>query len=412
MIIEERDLLSSQEQEKERPAQRRAVAVAAANGSVDRNFGKDAGEDQASIAPKRRRRVRIGAESQPLSSEEYYRERIGQRGRTVHFEEKDYTPSYHTSTENTRERKQLEDEYQRKRQMYRSQHGEPRYQGAKTPGKKQQGVFKKKNTSKAKKARTIPIPIPEPIKFEEQLTPDTEIRLNKFLANSGVCSRREADNIIARGEVSVNGQVVTELGVRVKPVDEVRYKGELISRESKVYILLNKPKNTVTTLEDPEGRKTVMDLIRNACKERVYPVGRLDRNTMGVLLITNDGELASKLAHPSYKKKKIYHVWLNKPITPEDMQKLIEGIELEDGEIHADAASYVKEGDLRQIGLEIHSGRNRIVRRMFEHLGYTVIKLDRVYFAGLTKKDLPRGRWRYLDAQEVANLKMSSLDQK
>ncbi len=253
-------------------------------------------------------------------------------------------------------------------------------------------------------------PPAEPVKYKEVLAPDKEIRLNKFIANSGICSRREADNLIVSGQIYVNGEVITELGRRVTPLDVVEYQGKRIETESKVYVLLNKPKNCVTTSDDPECRTTVMDLVKNACSERIYPVGRLDRHTTGVLLITNDGDLASKLTHPSFMKKKIYHVWLDKPVAMEDMQRIADGIELEDGEIHADALSYVKEDDLSQVGIEIHSGRNRIVRRIFEHLGYKVIKLDRVYFAGLTKKNLPRGRWRYLNEQEVNNLRMGAFE--
>lgn len=258
---------------------------------------------------------------------------------------------------------------------------------------------KSKNINKKKSS------LPDPIKFDNIIGLNEDVRLNKYIANSGVCSRREADIIIAKGEVSVNGKVITELGSRVRSTDEVVCKGQKISVESKVYILLNKPKNCVTTLDDPEGRKTVMDIVRNACNERVYPVGRLDRNTTGVLLLTNDGELASKLTHPSFMKKKIYHVWLDKEINSNDMQKIVDGIVLDDGEIHADAISYVEQEDLKQVGIEIHSGKNRIVRRIFEHLGYKVVKLDRVYFSGLTKKNLPRGKWRFLNAQEVINLK-------
>lgn len=273
-----------------------------------------------------------------------------------------------------------------------------------------EGKDKEKNTSaKPKKKKHFPLP-PEPVKYREILSPDTEIRLNKFLANSGVCSRREADELIQRGEIVVNGNVVTELGSRVTPSDIVEYQGKRVETESKVYVLLNKPKNCVTTSDDPECRLTVMDLVKNACPERIYPVGRLDRHTTGVLLITNDGDLASKLTHPSFMKKKIYHVWLDKPVAMEDMQRIADGIELEDGEIHADALSYVKDDDFTQVGIEIHSGRNRIVRRIFEHLGYKVIKLDRVYFAGLTKKNLPRGRWRYLNEQEVNNLRMGAFE--
>lgn len=261
---------------------------------------------------------------------------------------------------------------------------------------------------KKKKQPKAPI---VPVKYREVLAdPNEPIRLNKFLSNAGVCSRREADLLIEKGEITVNGEVVTELGRRITRQDEVIYKDKRVEIESKVYVLLNKPKNCVTTSDDPECRTTVMDIVRYACPERIYPVGRLDRNTTGVLLITNDGDLASKLTHPSFKKKKIYHVWLNKDVSIEDMQKIADGVELDDGEIHADAISYVKEDDLSQVGIEIHSGRNRIVRRLFEHLGYRVVKLDRVYFAGLTKKNLPRGKWRYLNEQEVNNLRMGAFE--
>lgn len=257
----------------------------------------------------------------------------------------------------------------------------------------------------------IPQEAPEvTLRYPEHIAPDTEIRLNKYLANAGVCSRREADILISNGDISVNGLVVTELGKRVTPLDVVECKGVRVESQSKVYVLLNKPKNCVTTSDDPECRLTVMDLVKNACPERIYPVGRLDRNTTGVLLITNDGDLAAKLTHPSFLKKKIYHVWLDKPVSMEHMQAIADGFELEDGEIHADALSYVTEDDFTQVGIEIHSGRNRIVRRIFEHFGYHVVKLDRVYFAGLTKKNLPRGRWRYLDEQEVNNLRMGAFE--
>ncbi|MFC4665485.1 pseudouridine synthase [Falsiporphyromonas endometrii] len=250
-----------------------------------------------------------------------------------------------------------------------------------------------------------------PVKYEEMVTdPNEEIRLNKILANAGICSRREADQLIQQGLVTVNGEVVTELGTRATRQDEILFQGRPVRSESKVYVLLNKPRNCVTTSDDPQCRLTVMDLVKRACSERIYPVGRLDRNTTGVILITNDGDLAAKLTHPQYKKKKIYHVWLDKDVKIEDMQKIAEGIELEDGEIHADAISYVKDDDPSQVGIEIHSGRNRIVRRIFEHLGYRVVKLDRVYFAGLTKKNLPRGKWRYLNEQEVNNLRMGCFD--
>jgi 23S rRNA pseudouridine2605 synthase len=249
------------------------------------------------------------------------------------------------------------------------------------------------------------------LKYKEVLTdPNEPIRLNKFLSNAGVCSRREADDFIQKGIVKVNGQVITELGTKITRQDEVLFNERPVHIESKVYIVLNKPKNTVTTSDDPQERKTVMDLVKNACQERIYPVGRLDRNTTGVLLLTNDGDLASKLTHPSFKKKKIYHVWLDKNMAIEDMEKIANGLELEDGEIHADAISYANEEDKSQVGIEIHSGRNRIVRRIFESLGYHVMKLDRVYFAGLTKKNLARGKWRYLNEKEVNALRMGAFE--
>ena len=231
-----------------------------------------------------------------------------------------------------------------------------------------------------------------------------EIRLNRFIAQSGVCSRREADEFILAGVVTVNGQVVTELGTKILPTDEVRFNDEKLQGEKHVYIVLNKPKGYVTSLDDPHADKTVMDLVKNACTERVYPVGRLDKNSLGLLLITNDGDITRQLTHPSYRKKKIYQVTLDKPLTRADMDALTEGITLEDGDIFADEVAYASE-DKKTIGVEIHSGRNRIVRRMFEHLGYTVQKLDRVYYAGLTKKNLKRGDWRFLTKDEVMRLK-------
>lgn len=231
-----------------------------------------------------------------------------------------------------------------------------------------------------------------------------EIRLNRFISQSGVCSRREADDFILAGVVTVNGKVVTELGTKIMPTDEVRFNDERLQGEQNVYIVLNKPKGFVTTLDDPHADKTVMDLVKNACTERVYPVGRLDKNSLGVLLITNDGNITRQLTHPSYNKKKIYQVTLDKPLTRADMDALTEGITLEDGDIFADEVAYASE-DKRTVGVEIHSGRNRIVRRMFEHLGYAVQKLDRVYYAGLTKKNLKRGAWRFLTREEVMRLK-------
>ena len=249
------------------------------------------------------------------------------------------------------------------------------------------------------------------IEYKEQFVdPNEPIRLNKFLANAGVCSRREADEFITAGGVSVNGEVVTELGTKIKRGDEVKFHDQTVSIERKIYVLLNKPKDTVTTSDDPQARRTVMDLVKGACNERIYPVGRLDRNTTGVLLLTNDGDLASKLTHPKYLKKKIYHVHLDKNLTKADMEQIAAGIQLDDGEIHADAISYTDDFKKDDVGIEIHSGKNRIVRRIFESLGYKVMKLDRVYFAGLTKKGLRRGEWRYLTEQEVNFLRMGSFE--
>lgn len=245
---------------------------------------------------------------------------------------------------------------------------------------------------------------------EENYDPTVPIRLNKFLANAGVCSRRDADKYIEAGVVSVNGQVITSLGTKVLRTDDVKFHNNTVKIEKKVYVLLNKPKGYVTTSEDPQNRKTVMDLVANACPERIYPVGRLDRNTTGVLLLTNDGELASKLTHPKFLKKKIYHVVTDRNVTAADLRQITEGITLEDGEIKADAAEYAHQTDKKQVGIEIHSGKNRIVRRIFESLGYHVTKLDRVYFAGMTKKNVRRGDWRYLTEKEVQMLRMGAYE--
>lgn len=234
---------------------------------------------------------------------------------------------------------------------------------------------------------------------------DESIRLNRFIAHCGICSRREADDLIRNGFITVNGEKVTDLGVKVFARDDVRYKNKRISAEKMVYILLNKPKGYVTTVEDPHADKTVLDLVGNACTERIYPVGRLDKETTGVLLLTNDGQLTGKLTHPKYIRKKIYHVFLNKPVTKNDLFLLTEGIEIDGEIITIDAVSYADPEDRTQIGIEIHSGQNRIVRRIFEKLGYKVSKLDRVYFAGLTKKNLPRGKWRFLSEKEINMLK-------
>lgn len=275
-----------------------------------------------------------------------------------------------------------------------------------------QGGYNQNRQNNFRKQQNVKFtPRPRQIDYViEDIDPNEQIRLNKYMANSGICSRREADEYITQGLVKVNGEVVTELGTKITRNDVVEYDEKVVTPERKCYVLLNKPKDCVTTSDDPNGRLTVLDLVKNACRERIYPVGRLDRNTTGVLLLTNDGDLASKLTHPKFVKKKIYHVWTDKDITEEDMQRIADGITLDDGEIHADAISYVSETDRNQAGIEIHSGRNRIVRRIFESLGYRVTKLDRVYFAGLTKKNLPRGRWRYLTQEEVNFLRMGSFE--
>jgi len=243
-------------------------------------------------------------------------------------------------------------------------------------------------------------PKPEIRKASEE-----KIRLNRFIAHSGVCSRREADELIRNGLITVNGKMVSDLGTKVLAGDDIRYKNRKLSAEKKVYILMNKPRGYITTVEDPHADQTVIDLIGGACTERVYPVGRLDKETTGVLLLTNDGDLTGKLTHPKYKRKKIYHVFLDKAVTRNDLTLLTEGVEIDDEMITADAVSYADPEDKTQIGIEIHSGQNRVVRRIFEKLGYRVKKLDRVYFAGLTKKNLQRGKWRFLSDKEISMLK-------
>ena len=303
--------------------------------------------------------------------------------------------------------------YQQRQGGYQQRQGGYQQRGPQQGGYQQrgpqQGRYQKQQQGGRPQMRFTPRP--KRIEYDiPQVDPDSTMRLNKFMANAGVCSRREADELITRGVILVNGEPVTELGFKVKPTDVVEFNDRTISIEKKCYILLNKPKDCVTTVDDPHGRKTVMDLVKGACEERIYPVGRLDRNTTGVLLLTNDGDLAAKLTHPQYIKKKIYQVWTDKPIAEEDMQQIADGIMLDDGPIHADAVQYVNVNDRKQAGIEIHSGRNRVVRRMFEKLGYHVVKLDRVYFAGLTKKNLPRGKWRYLSQEEVNFLKQSTFE--
>lgn len=279
----------------------------------------------------------------------------------------------------------------------------------KRPLSKGKSTTHKPNLSKAAKGKGKYIDFKDSKKKGDPLPSfnDNEIRLNKFLSNAGVCSRREADVLIKTGVVTVNGEIITEMGYKVKPGDQIRYDGETINAETKRYVLLNKPKGFITTMDDPMGRKTVMGLVKKACKERIYPVGRLDRETTGLLLFTNDGDLAKKLTHPKFRAGKIYEVELDKNVTSGHLKALTEGIQLEDGTIRFDEASFLDEHDGRFVGVELHSGKNRIVRRTFESLGYKVRKLDRVTFAGLTKKDLPRGRYRHLTEKEVGFLKMT-----
>ena len=264
------------------------------------------------------------------------------------------------------------------------------------------GSFSKQRSRKVVRTRKEVLDLPK-TKHEDEL-----IRLNKYIAGTGICSRREADEFIQAGLITVNDKLVTELGTKIKPTDVIKYNGERLKEEKKVYILLNKPKDYITTLEDPHAKRTVIDLIRGACRERVYPVGRLDRNTTGVLLLTNDGELTKRLTHPRFEKRKVYQLELNKGLRPADMEKIASGFMLDDGFIKADAISYTDPVDKKQVGIEIHSGRNRIVRRIFEQLGYELRKLDRVYFAGLTKKGLSRGQWRFLTENEIHLLKMNA----
>ena len=266
---------------------------------------------------------------------------------------------------------------------------------------------KGKNTIKGKFNK-----YPDKGKFKkkpEKIETPEPIRLNKFIAASGICSRRDADELIKKGKVKLEGKVVTEMGLKVDLSANVLVNNKIITPEKKVYILINKPKDYISTVDDPHAERTVIDLIRNATKERVYPVGRLDRNTTGVLLLTNDGDLTKKLTHPSFNKKKIYHISLNKAVVRADLDRIADGIELDDGFIKADAINFV-DGNKKEIGIEMHSGRNRIVRRIFEYLGYRVVKLDRVYFAGLTKKSVPRGKWRFLEEKEISMLKMGAFE--
>ena len=352
-------------------------------------FNSNEGGEQR---PYRPRYNNEGGEQRP------YRPRFNQGNGGYNNGERSYTPRYNKD-ENGEQQYSF-------RPRYNSEGGEQR---SFRPRQNGGGRFGKPNgRPMQRKVNSVKPNNHRPVEYTEIYTPDDDIRLNKFLANAGICSRREADEYIQAGVVTVNGEVVKELGTKIKRGDEVKFHDQPVSIERKIYVLLNKPKDCVTTTDDPQARKTVMDIVKNACPERIYPVGRLDRNTTGVLLLTNDGELASKLTHPKYEKKKIYRVKLDKDLTQEDMDKIVAGIELEDGEIHADEIAYADDTKKNDIGIEIHSGKNRIVRRIFEHLGYKVTKLDRVFFAGLTKKGLKRGDWRFLTQQEVNFLRMGS----
>ncbi len=352
----------------------------------------------------KRRRVRISTKSSTSPRERISAIRVEDdyaQQRRKHIEsDRSFDRSRREAHQASEDRAIYEERYRQKRQERGNIDGTERR------------PFGGKRNKAHKSRKPIGRPI-EPVRYDLELDEDTEIRLNKFLSNAGVCSRREADQMISAGKIKVNGEIVTELGKHVTIKDEIRAEDKVVELQRKVYILLNKPKNTITTSDDPESRTTVLDVI-NRCggnfDERIFPVGRLDRHTTGVLLLTNDGDLAMKLIHPKFEKRKVYQVWLDKPVVVEDMQKIAEGLQLEDGEIHADAISYIKEDDLSQVGIEIHSGRNRIVRRIFEHLGYKVRKLDRVYFAGLTKKNLPRGKWRYLNEEEVRKLRTGQFE--
>ncbi|MCH5310743.1 MAG: RNA-binding S4 domain-containing protein [Prevotella sp.] len=342
---------------------------------------------------------------QPRQQQGGYRPRYnnnGEGGYQPRQQQGGYRPRYNNNGEGGYQPRQQQGGYQPRQGGYNNRGGYGQQQRRPQGGYRQRTADYDPNAKYSMKKR---------IEYkEEHFDPNEPIRLNKYLSNAGVCSRREADDFIKAGVVTVNGNVVTELGTKVLRTDEVKFHDQPVTMEKKVYVLLNKPKDFVTTSDDPQQRKTVMDLVKNACRERIYPVGRLDRNTTGVLLLTNDGDLASKLTHPKFLKKKIYHVFLDRNVTAHDMREILEGITLEDGEIKADDIQYADPVDKKQVGIEIHSGKNRIVRRIFEHFGYKVTKLDRVLFAGLTKKNLRRGDWRYLTEEEVNRLRMGAYE--
>lgn len=378
----------------------------------NRREGEDSGSGESQ--PKKRRRVRVGDLQQkeqvrtPYRSSDVERAPISTTPKTGEYRSNPPVRERRTfDRDSNRSQYSRESSFGGERRMQAPREGSFRQERRDFEPRRTQGPRFNKPQSRQDNQ---PKRLVKPVKYKENLDPEAEIRLNKYLANAGICSRREADTHILAGAVKVNGEVVSELGAKVTYADHVTFNDKPVELESKVYVLLNKPKNCVTTSDDPQNRVTVMDLVKNACTERIYPVGRLDRNTTGVLLLTNDGDLASKLMHPKYKKKKIYQVTLDKDVAPEDMQAIADGIELDDGEIHADSIAYNSEDALNVVGIEIHSGRNRIVRRIFEKLGYKVVKLDRVYFSGLTKKNVPRGKWRYLTPTEVNMLRMGAFE--
>lgn len=418
--------------------QRKRTPVASADGSTsarlhDQQVGRRRRvrvitTDNEIVVPQRRLTTRFDKPSMQ-EGREGYREPVAGQSRERENHRNEYHERYQEAREkgnyNSYDYNELRKANNKSQGKGNNPNGKNRKSNNQSNHKKGKGVHTGKGFGKG--LVDVQQEVPEAVVYPNNFSPETLIRLNKYIANSGVptpegkiCSRREADKLIASGQITVNGEVVTELGRRITPQDEVCYNGQRVENLHKVYILLNKPKNCITTKDDPQNRKTVMDLIAKAeYAESVYPVGRLDRNTTGVLLLTNDGELAAKLTHPSYGKKKIYHVWLDREVEQEHMQAIADGFSLEDGEengekkyleIYADALSYVTEDDLSQVGIEIHSGQNRIVRRIFEHFGYKVKKLDRVYFAGLTKRNLKRGQWRYLDQNEVNNLRMGAFE--
>ncbi|MBQ8775771.1 MAG: pseudouridine synthase [Alistipes sp.] len=348
---------------------------------------------------------RLRSEYAPRNEERS--ERGNRYERTERYDRSERNDRFDRSERSERGGFKLKSEGYRAKSARPATSGKPAFRGEGKPAYKSEGKPAYKSEGKGGAKRSFAPKRDEKPRNYPKYNPNKvtgEVRLNRFISQSGVCSRREADDFILAGVVTVNGQVVTELGTKILPTDEVRFNDERLQGEKNVYLVLNKPKGYVTSLDDPYADKTVMDLVKNACTERVYPVGRLDKNSVGLLLITNDGDITRQLTHPSCHKKKIYQVTLDKPLTRADMDTLTEGITLEDGDIFADEIAYASE-DKRSVGVEIHSGRNRIVRRMFEHLGYTVQKLDRVYYAGLTKKNLKRGAWRFLTKEEVMRLK-------